>query len=402
MPSTIRVFTIIFSLFCFLGSAFKSIGQNHPLKLSEESQISVITFGPYQGKLWSAFGHNGIRVYDPQLDIDWMYDWGRFDFEQANFFWNFARGKMLYSIGRTQKYPSVKSYYIKQNRSIKEQVLNLSWAQNQAFFNYLEHNNLPENRPYLYNYVYDNCATKIRDIIQKVIPKSTLDLSFKVPKKSVRDLMDDYLSDQPWGDFIIDIALAHPIDKEAPADTYLFLPDYVHLALEGGTIENDTSNLPLIKASLSIHEEKIKKSSQSTFTPFNLFVLLFFIIGFFTNRDFKNKKRTQWIDLCLFSMIGLFGWWFTFLWTATSHLSMYNWNLLWALPIHLPLIFFLNKPKWHKSLSRIYLIIAIINLLLMLFWALIPQALHIALIPLILALVLRSFYISYDLKKLTL
>ena len=110
MASTIRVFTLIFSLFCFLGAAFKSSSQNQPIKLSEEAQISVITFGPYQGELWSAFGHNGIRVFDPLLDIDWMYDWGRFDFEQANFLWNFSRGKMLYSIVRTQKYPNVKTY----------------------------------------------------------------------------------------------------------------------------------------------------------------------------------------------------------------------------------------------------------------------------------------------------
>ena len=399
MPLKIRVFTLIFGLFWFLGATFKSNSQNQPIKLSDEAKISVITFGPYQGELWSAFGHNGIRVFDPLLDMDWMYDWGRFDFEQTNFFWNFARGKMLYSIGRTQKYPNVKSFYIKQNRSVKEQVLNLSQAENQAFFNSLEHNNLPENRTYLYNYVYDNCATKIRDIIQEMVPTATLDLSFKVPKKSVRDLMDDYLSDQPWGDFIIDVALAHPIDNEASANTYLFLPDYVHLALEGGTIENIVDTLPLIKDSIAINVMKNEKRTQSTFDPFNTFVLLFFIVGFVTNQNFKNKKRTHWIDVLLFSLVGLFGWWFVFLWGATSHLSMYNWNLLWALPIHLPVIFFLNQPKWRKALSRAYKFIALLNLCLLLFWALIPQPLHMALIPLILTLVLRSFYISYDLNK---
>ena len=399
MPLKIRVFTLIFGLFWFLGATFKSNSQNQPIKLSDEAKISVITFGPYQGELWSAFGHNGIRVFDPLLDIDWMYDWGRFDFEQTNFFWNFARGKMLYSIGRTQKYPNVKSYYIKQNRSIKEQVLNLSQAENQAFFNYLEHNNLPANRTYLYNYVYNNCATKIRDIIQEVVPAAVLDLSFKVPKKSVRDLMDDYLFDQPWGDFIIDVALADPIDDEATAITYLFLPDYVHMALEGGSIENIMDTLPLVKDSITINVMKNKKRSQRTFTPFNTFVILFFIIGYVTNKNFKNKKRTHWIDLFLFSIVGLFGWWFVFLWGATSHLSMYNWNLLWALPIHLPLIFFLNHPRWRKPLSRAYRFIGLLNLLLLLFWALIPQPLHMALIPLILTLVLRSFYISYDLNK---
>ena len=232
-----------------------------------------------------------------------------------------------------------------------------------------------------------------------MVPKATLDLSFKVPKKSVRDLMDDYLSDQPWGDFIIDVALAHPIDNEASANTYLFLPDYVHLALEGGTIENIVDTLPLIKDSIAINVMKNEKRTQSTFDPFNTFVLLFFIVGFITNQNFKNKKRTHWIDVLLFSLVGLFGWWFVFLWGATSHLSMYNWNLLWALPIHLPVIFFLNQPKWRKALSRAYKFIALLNLCLLLFWALIPQPLHMALIPLILTLVLRSFYISYDLNK---
>ena len=126
MPLNTRVFPLIFSLSWFLNSTLVFAGQNQPIKLSDEAQISVITFGPYQGELWSAFGHNGIRVYDPLQDMDWMYDWGRFNFDQPNFFWNFARGKMLYSIGRTQKYPNVKSHYIKQNRSIKEQVLNLT------------------------------------------------------------------------------------------------------------------------------------------------------------------------------------------------------------------------------------------------------------------------------------
>ena len=66
----------------FVGIYFQSIGQVNP-QLSSESEISVITFGPYQGELWSAFGHSGVRVYDPLNNINWMYDWGRFDFDQS-------------------------------------------------------------------------------------------------------------------------------------------------------------------------------------------------------------------------------------------------------------------------------------------------------------------------------
>ena len=378
-----------------------SFGQERALELSPKASISVITFGPFQEELWSAFGHNGIRVYDPQSNIDWMYDWGRFDFEQTNFFWNFARGHMLYSMGRTKEYQRHEAYYINSNRRVQEQVLNLTHQEVQLFFNYLEQNNLPENREYLYNYVYDNCATRIRDAVQQIIPTAQLDLSFAVADKSVRDLMDDYLSEQPWGDLIIDVALAHPIDEEAKPETYMFLPDYVYMALKDATVQREGISMPLVKRSIQIHEPVSGSVPTGIFTPFNMFVLVFFIVGFITNKDFKNQKRSHWIDVTLFSIVGFFGWWFVFLWFATSHLSMYNWNLLWAVPFYIPLVFLLNRSQWRAILSRFYRFIGILNILLLLFWTLIPQPLHMALIPLVLTIIFRSFYISYDLGKLT-
>ena len=64
------------------------------------------------------------------------------------------------------------NYYSRENRTIKEQVLNLSTAQKQQLFNYLENNYKPENRKYLYDFFYDNCATKIRDVLSTVTNNS--------------------------------------------------------------------------------------------------------------------------------------------------------------------------------------------------------------------------------------
>ena len=371
------------------------------IRLSDQATISVITFGPYQGELWSAFGHSGVRVNDPVLNIDWMYDWGRFDFNQANFYWNFAKGQMLYSIGRTRDFGRYRDYYISEDRYIFEQVLNLNQGEKQDFFNALEENYLPENRNYYYNYVYDNCATRIQGITQQAIADSIyFPYSYTVPGKSVRDLMDDYLDYQPWGDLIIDIGLGSQIDSEAPGQVYMFLPDYVFKGFAEAKIIKGDSAIDLVAATNQIYTVKKTPESPGVFTPFNTFLVLFFVVGLITNRDFKRKKRTKWIDYVLFTIVGIFGWWLVFLWFGTDHLSKNNWNLLWAFPLHIPFVYLLGKKKWEYPLSRAYRFLAVLLALTLVFWLLIPQPLNPALVPLVITMILRSFYISYDLSRI--
>ena len=369
--------------------------------LSHQAEISIITIGPYQPELYSAFGHSGIRVYDPARNMDWMYDYGRFDFDQENFYWNFARGNMLYSIGRTKSFQRAKNYYMKEDRYIYEQVLNLTQVEKQQFFDYLENNYLPENRDYLYNYVYDNCATRIRDAVEQVVNGEVVyDSSFVVENKTVRDLMDDYLPYQPWGDLIIDIGLGSQIDREAPLEVYMFLPDFIYIAFEDAMIQRDSVSFPLVKNTLKLYTQKEEPEAIGWFTPFNVFILLFFVVGLITNRDFKKQRRSHWLDVVLFSVIGILGWWLAFLWFGTIHLSEANWNLLWAFPFHIPLVYLLNKPSLRPILSRVYRFLAVLHFLTLVFWVVIPQPLHQAILPLLVTLMLRSFYISYDLGRI--
>lgn len=368
--------------------------------LSEKATISIITFGPYQGELWSAFGHSGIRVQDPYQNIDWIYDYGRFNFEQENFYWNFATGKTMYSIGRTQNFEWYKDRYIDENRYVYEQVLNLTHDEVNRFFNYLENNYLPENREYLYNYVYDNCASKIRDVVVEVIPDQvTFKDQYVEKEKTIRDLMDDYLALQPWGDFVIDLGLGKQIDKEASPKEYMFLPDYIYYAFEGASINRDSVMVPLVLENNVLYEAMPESQEVGLFTPLNTFIFLFFVIGLITNRNFKTQKRSHWLDVTLFTVIGVFGWWFAFLWFGTEHLSKSNWNLIWAFPFHIPLVYFLKRESWQPYLARVYRFLAIVHGLTLIFWMLIPQPLHQALIPLLIILILRSFYISYDLSR---
>ncbi|MEQ8239084.1 MAG: DUF4105 domain-containing protein [Cyclobacteriaceae bacterium] len=376
-----------------------SIGLKAGINLSDKGEISVLTFGPYQGELYSAFGHSGIRVYDPAANINWIYHYGVFNFKQKNFFWNFARGKMRYSIGLAD-YTKYVAYYKDDNRSITELVLNLTPEEKQMVFDFLQENYQPENREYNYNYVYDNCATKIKEVIKKAVPgQINFTNDYVEEGVTIRDLMDKYLKYQPWGDWIIDIGLGSQIDKVANTDEYLFLPDYVTEAFKSAQIKRGETSPPLVKKTNYIYQSKPETFENGVFTPFNTFVLLFFVVGFFTNRDFKTMKRSKWIDVVLFTFVGIFGWWCTFLWLGTDHLSKMNYNLLWAIPIFIPIVFFLETKKYRKVFATFFKIIGIWYIILLVIWGALPQPLHSAMIPLVITMVLRSFYINFDLNK---
>ncbi|MEM6642595.1 MAG: DUF4105 domain-containing protein [Bacteroidota bacterium] len=379
-----------------ISSFSQGFGQ---FKLSEQAEIAIVTLGPYQGEVWSAFGHSGFRIKDPANRIDWFYDYGLYDFDQENFFLNFARGLLKYKVG-VRAWERSFRFQKSLNRYVKLQYLNLSLEEKQALFDYLQNNVKPENAEYLYNYVYDNCATKLRDVCEELYPgRITFDLSYAEEGKTVRDLMQDYLAYQPWGDLGIDLGLGMEIDQEADPRVYMFLPDYIHHAFAGATIESEGVTKPLVSKSELAYSPKPEKLINRLLTPLNTFIILFFVVGLITHRNLKFNKRSAWIDYVLFSLAGFVGWWVTFLWFGTEHLSKWNLNLLWAFPLHLPLIFFSTKEKLARFFRRYFQIFAFGYVLLLVAWAVLPQPLHPSLVPFVLVLALRCFYLTYALGK---
>ncbi len=389
--------TICF-VFC-IGSFLLTKAQ---LQLSNQASVSMVTIGSYQPELWSSWGHSGIRIKDPVQNIDWVYDFGRFSFDQENFYWNYALGRTYYSIGRFKSYPRLRDYYVQQDRYVHEQVINLTSSEVQQVFDMLEENYQPANREYLYNYVYDNCATRLVDVIDSLFADQvTYDSSMVRGNLSIRDLMDEGLAYQPWGDLLIDLLLGLQIDKEAEFREYLMMPYYVEEAFSGAMINRDSIQVPLVKETNMAFDPQPKAYDNGFFTPFNFFVLLFFVVGLITNRNFKTQKRTGWVDFVLFLAVGLLGFVCCFLWFGTEHLSKYNYNILWALPTHAVAVFLLRIERYQPFLTRYFRFTAVLYLLILIFWAFLPQDLHQSLIPFILTLLLRAFYVSYDLGKKT-
>jgi len=359
-------------------------------QLSDQAQISVITCGPTQEEVYSAFGHSAFRVYDPQLGIDDAFNYGVFSFNQPNFYLNFAKGYLNYKLG-VQNYQDFKNYYIYNNRYVHEQILNLTNEQKQELYAYLLWNAKPENEYYLYDYFYDNCSTRIRDVIIAVFKNEVIfDGSYIKTKYTIRELTDFYLTKQPWGDLGIDIGLGLPMDKKASPYEYMFLPDYLESGFDHASIKHSSGKVNLVKETIKVYESRDEDSTASLFHPLFVFSFIAIAAAALMIYDLKRKKLSTWFDIIIFGTVGLLGVALLLLWFATDHkAAANNLNIMWALPTHIIATFaFIKQPKW---LMKYFLGVAFITGSLLIAWPIFPQKLNNSLIPLVLTLGMRAF-----------
>src|SRR5258706_16163334 len=224
------------------------------IPLSGQSQISLITFGPDQGEFYEAFGHSAVRVMDPARGIDYAYNYGVFSFNQPNFYLNFTRGHLYYQLG-VYPYPDFRDAYISANRFVHEQVLQLSPGQKQKIVDYLEWNALPENKMYNYDYFFNNCSSRIRDVFADVLKDEIrFDGSYIKTDYTIRQLTDLYLDQQPWGDLGIDIGLGSTIDRKATPYEHMFLPDYLESGFDHAFINVGGTSSSLVKEKTVIYQ----------------------------------------------------------------------------------------------------------------------------------------------------
>jgi len=383
-----RIFPILFLLV-----SFSSFSQG--IRLSEKAQISVITLGPDPNELYAAFGHSAIRVYDSLQGIDYAYNYGVFNFNQPNFYLNFARGFLYYKLG-VYSYPDFRDAYIYYNRFIHEQVLNLTQEQEQKIFDYLQWNALPENQTYRYDYFYNNCATKVRDVFKGVLGSDIqFDGSFIKTDYTIRELTDLYLSPLPWGDLGIDICLGLPMDKVASSYEYMFLPDYIESSFINCGINDKDILVPIVKERISVFEGRPFEAEKSLFHPWTVFGVLLIIASLLSYKDWKKKKLSKWFDTILFLTVGLIGLLLLLLWIATDHkAAANNFNLLWAFPLNIIGAILLWKERLVKWLPTYFKVIGFTLATTLIVWPMIPQQLNVFLLPIVATLMIRSFLIS--------
>jgi hypothetical protein len=345
--------------------------------------LSLLTAAP-GNDLYAAFGHSAIRMRDTVSGYDAVFNYGLFDFNAPGFYTNFARGRMNYCLG-IQSYERFVAVYAYENRAVWEQVLALDATQKDFIIRFLYNNALPENRFYLYHFFLDNCATRIRDLA--ALTYEGLEFPATTENPTYRELIYRYLQDHPWGRFGIDIALGLPTDRKTDLFAQMFLPDYLSHAFAHATCNGQ----PIVKETRDIViPDGTAISPPSWFSPMvlNCMLLALALLCCFV------RKAAKVFDFILFLTVGFVGLLVASLWFLTDHTNtLHNLNIIWALPTHAVMAFFLIPQKRTRFVRQYFLATAAIAALLLIVWAFLPQHLNPALIPLTIAIGLRALTI---------
>ena len=384
--------TLFFLLF-FTVIALRA--QEDPL--SSNAVISVVTCGPGT-ELYSSFGHSAFRVQDREKGIDWIYNYGTFNFNTPNFYGKFARGKLLYSLSK-QRFENFLYTYELENRWVKEQVLDITPAERNEVFAFLENNYKPQNRDYKYDFLMENCSTKIPEVLKASLGEDLVFTDYLQDNpKTFRDLIQENLIWNSWASFGIDLALGAVIDRKADYKQYMFLPEYVYFQLDKTTLEGR----PVVSRVRTILDYNLQnRGNFFTSSPLFWCGLLFLFTATITFIDFRNRVRSRVLDVILFAVSGLAGCVMVFLWFFTDHTATaLNLNVLWAFPLNLVFVYFLVRHKHLPSWGIPYLAgLLVLLLLASLIWGMGIQTFSPVVSILLLTLGLRYGFLYYHRNK---
>lgn len=344
--------------------------------LSAEATASLLTCGP-GNDFYTTFGHTAVRISDPEQGIDYVYNYGTFDFDTPNFYWKFMRGQLDYKLSRTT-FDRFMAEYNYEGRSVVEQPLCFEAQQLDNLFILLETNLLPEYRYYRYDFFRDNCATRVRDVLYSAWGQDTL-LQRALPERSYRRLVSDNLKGTlEWWRLGIDILFGLPADHRCSAPERMFLP----MEMKAEYAQTATSGIwvcpGMVDAPVQLLEETRTPPSRS-FPPVVAFALLLVLVAVMT---WKGWWR-PWMDRFLFALAGVLGLFLCFMWFGTDHYcTAWNLNILWANPLLVLVTIRLRQsPRWALWLLEVCFAVAAL-------WTLVC-GLSAAIIPIILMLALR-------------
>ena len=362
-------------------------------------EVSLLTADPGT-ELYSSFGHSAIRLREIGPDgRDLVFNFGTFDFDTPNFYGKFATGKLNYMLS-VVNYDRFLVEYDHYKRGLREQVLDLNQEQKDFLLQHLDAQYAPERRFYKYDFFYNNCATKIRDAFDIAIGEQLVWSDTLAEEKTFRNLIDEFVLPLPWADFGIDLALGAVIDRPATELEKQFLPTYMEQAFANATIVENGVSRPLVKQSRVLLEYPKEATQQSLLNPTAIFWFLVVLFAALTLYGFKKGKLLKGLDIAFFGTLGILGLVVAFLWFFTDHsATLWNWNILWAFPGHLVLVWGLVARPNANWISSYLLFVMAATVMTLLFWMFGFQSFSPALVPILLILLLRANFLFYNRKK---
>lgn len=290
--------------------------------LSKSARISLLTCAPGD-ELYARYGHSAIRVSDEEIGMDLVFNYGIFDFDTESFYWKFVRGETYYQLGvcQTEYFWAEYNYY---HRPISEQVLKLTIQEKQDLFEALLHNYEPQNRFYLYNFVFDNCATRPYEMLKHVMGDTIVSTYKGLTGQTFRSAIHHYTRPGSWGDFGINLIFGRRSAEKMTTSQTMFLPEQLMLYISQAVREDGT---PLVEYS-DIKPFEIKKTPwyATCWTGLVLLIMMLTGINIF---DVCRNRRSYWLDVVMIVVMVALVLLVTFLRFCSIHpLVGFGWRLI--------------------------------------------------------------------------
>jgi len=359
-------------------------------QLSPDSRISLLTCAAGD-EIYSYFGHSAIRINDPSMGIDYVFNYGVFSFDTPNFIWRFTKGETDYLLAG-QRMDSFMESYHEERRSVFEQVLNISQEEKQSLFDALVENAKVENRVYRYKHFSDNCSTRVRDQFEKCVNHQLKYDTLQDKKLTYRQLIDQCVPGNSWNGFGIKIALGIPADKVTTYSQKMYLPEYLSVDMANAKVVKDGVGVPFVMPGTTIYDAVPVKSGFDWSSPTVVLNLLLLVVAGFTLIEYRRKKRMIALDFLVFFSFGIAGIALSFLcFVSVLEATGWNLNLIWALPTHLVFAFLWLFPALRSGINWYLKVTAAIVILFLIFIPVLPQTFHWLVVPLCLVLLLRTY-----------
>lgn len=353
VKKSIALFRVIFAGFIFAFGALLTpslAAGNIEEDFDDSVEVGLLTCSPHN-EVYSLYGHTAIHYRNLKTHEDYAFNYGVFNFNKPFFVARFALGKTDYELG-VIPFAAFCNEYRRFGSMVTEQVLNLTPAEKARLVNALFENYKPENKVYRYNFFYNNCATKVRDIIVSSIDGKVIYGAMDGEKDtSWRDIIHSYTRDMghPWAAYGNDLCLGLKADRPATQMDRHFIPDNLMLDFAKAQIYSNGVYRPLVKDVRTPVEAGVQFVDDSFFPTPAMCSLAFFIVCVaLVIAEYRKKKIFVAWDVLLMAIIGVAGLVLTVLLFSEHPTTTLNLQYLLLNP--LPLFFIPAVVKGKKTI----------------------------------------------------
>ncbi len=334
-------------------------------ELSPESTVSLVTAGPGTAA-HTIFGHTFIRIQDPLYNLDVMANYGVYNPNQDNFYLKFLDGTAEYS-GELQDSRGTIAAYTYYDVDLVQQDLRMTEAQKNKLLGLIQESLLPENKYYRYDFFFDNCSTRVRDLLNEATDGAIIPDGADGQGRTIRWWIDSKsLPGYPYYDYVYDLFLGREVDQVASYTDEMFLPDMLFQGVANGGLVVDGVTYPLVIQTFSLNNIERSKVDASlwqspTFWWWMIFTLT--LVGVFYS-IVAQKGRKALLSFLIFylALLGILGLIFLFAQFFSLHTVTHNnIQIWWMWPTHLLFALGVFIKRLHR-ITRYYLLLWIVSI----------------------------------------